>query len=239
MLHIRKRFFILVRQLKNMKKTISFIIFLNLAIFSFGQLDITLQYQSPSYANWEESVQSRFGNEEQLIDYAIYGGMAYRLYPTDIRLGILPEIGYSYGSGQAVDLSNTFNYSMSEVGIKVAAQLFPFDLYGDCNCPTFGRQNDFFQRAFYLKINAGAQYQRLQVQGMLEDANFAFIAGGGAGLNIALSQLLTLAPEINFHKVFNAKWDGFSELHDRTVANDKSNGNLFNVGLRFSFYFEE
>lgn len=220
-----------------MKSVIIIIFSLFILIEANAQIDLTVQYEKNAYTSWEEIIQVKYGLDNKLLDHGIYAAAGYRIYPFSFRLGFIPELGYSYATGQSGNLTVTDKYNITQAVVKLGIQLFPFDLNGDCNCPSFGRQNDFFQKAFYIKVIPGASYQWLNLEGELNANNYVFSVGAATGLNIALSELLTIAPEINYQRIFNAKWEGFSEFQHVEGVTDETAASTLGAGIRLSFYF--
>ena len=224
-----------------MKKLIFIFCILSISFTAFSQLDIVANYERPTYSDWDQAVEEQYRSGNKFFEHSYSGGFAFRYYPFPFRMGFVPELNLSYSTESR---SNDFfqgDYSMLQVGLYLPVQLFPFDMYGDCNCPTFGKQNDFFQKAIYFKFIPGVAFQSQVLEDLQNSQttdNIIFSLGAGAGLNFALSELITLAPEISYHYIFNENWDGFSIWHNLPDAMDHSSANKLLIGLRLSFYFE-
>lgn len=204
-----------------------------------AQLDFVLQYERPKYPDWEQMVNETYPDSDRFLEHAYYAGAAYRLYPFSVRLGFIPELGIHYGNYERSHDVSPANYSIFQVSFALPIQFFPMDLYGDCNCPTFGRQNDFLKKALFLKFVPGVSYQQMDYSYIDEETaqNLSYSLGAGLGLNIALSNVITLAPEVAYHRLFSMEWDGFSAFHEQPGSSDKSLGSRITAGLRFSLYF--
>jgi hypothetical protein len=205
-----------------------------------AQPDLNLQYERPGYTDWNEVVNELYRDDVKFLEHSYYAGLAYRIFPFPFRLGFVPELGAGFSS---ISKSNNFyqgKYSLLQLAFSVPVVVFPMDLYGDCNCPTFGNQNDFFQKALFFKFIPGLSYRFMEYSGDSSNSarNLVYSVGAGAGLNIALNNKLTLAPEISYHRLFNVNWAGFSALHGQPDANDHSAADKISLGIRLSLYLE-
>jgi len=223
-----------------MKYLILTLVFFSSLSFSFGQLDLNLQYERPTYGDWDQVVNELYRDDVKFLENSFYFGVGYRYFPFPFRLGFVPELGANYAAQEKENSFYQGKYELLQINLSVPVQVFPFDLYGDCNCPTFGKQNDFLKKAVYFKFIPGISYQMMEVADVEINSttNLIYSLGAGMGMNIALSNLFTIAPEISYHYIFSANWEGFSALHGQPEAMDHSSANKFSAGLRFSFYFE-
>jgi len=232
-----------------MKALLSTLIFLCSFNIINAQMDLIFQYQHPSFTDWDLVVNDFYAgqddnNAEKIFEHAFAIGAAYRIFPSEVRMGFLPELSFAYALENRKSEFQQGKYVYRQIAFALPFQVFPFDLYGDCNCPTFGKENDFFKRAFFLKFIPEIDYQVLSYTNELNLShepdytnNTAFSLGVGMGLNIALTQLLTLSPEISYHNVFSEKWGGLASLHGLAESLDKTSANNLRFGLRLSFYF--
>jgi len=206
-----------------------------------AQLDIVLDYQRPHFTDWDQVLTVRYQDETPLFAHVFGAGVAYRYFPFDFRLGFAPEAGVSYRKESRSNSFHTSDYQWIQSTFYLPLQVFPFDFYGDCNCPTFGRQNDFFKKAIYFKLIPSVSINLLQFgdSESVSSTDVSWGVGGGIGMNIAMSELITLAPEFSYHERFGHKWDGFSAAHEQPDALDDTAAYGLRFSIRISFYFIE
>jgi len=206
-----------------------------------AQADLLIDFGQARFTEWEETVNAYYQQDHHFLGNSAGIGLAYRIYPWDIRMALVPQLGFSVYRSAVNNNSIIAKYELLQLGLQLDLQVFPFDIYGDCNCPSFGRQNDFFQKAFYLRLLPGIAFQMKNavMEEDINDTGLIFSLGAGAGLNVALNELITLAPELSYHYLFNEKWDDFGSNHEQSMEYDRSRARVFRFGLRVSFYFNQ
>lgn len=107
------------------------------------------------------------------------------------RIEFQPTLYYGFGESDVYDAD-----SYREYGMQLEVNVYPFDFFGDCGCPTFGKQGPQFQKGIFLQFAPGfarRQFVNAPFE-ILEEPTNTFIYGGGLGLDIGVSNLLTLTP---------------------------------------------
>ncbi len=202
-----------------MKKVI-WSLFLSLFIYAAqAQLGFSAGYSNFNFDNWETQVQQSYGNTSQLFELGTRIGVNYRLPLKNIRLEFLPSIEY------ATALSSTFKstelgqplsetYDLNIFGSYLKTKVYPFSFKADCTCPTFHQGGQLFEKGFFLMGIVGVE--RVATQYALEGSDKSKTIkhnewrpslGGGLGLDIGLSDFLTLSPfaTAQFSKDFNGE----------------------------------
>jgi hypothetical protein len=80
-------------------------------------------------------------------------------------------------------------------------------LKGDCHCPTFSKQNDLVKKGLFIQIIGAFQNERSKTA-ITQYTNWHqnLSAGIGAGLDIGISDFITLTPLIQYlHTVYSSK----------------------------------
>lgn len=91
------------------------------------------------------------------------------------------------------------NPSFNEYGAQMKVNVYPFDFLGDCGCPTFGKQGSQLQKGFYVQLAGGyAWYDAISPGDPGPQSGLTY--GGGIGLDIGLSNFLTLTPQFNVRR---------------------------------------
>lgn len=127
--------------------------------------------------------------------YAI--GVDYWLRLPNMRIEFLPTLSYARSSATLPD-NATFDGQWFQFTLNT--HIYLFDLLGDCDCPTFSKQNDFLQKGFFVNIAPGASYASF-TSNSLEMGAFAKnntglipTVGAGIGLDLGISDLITITP---------------------------------------------
>ena len=82
-----------------------------------------------------------------------------------------------------------------EAGFQFKTNIYLFDLGTDCHCPTFGKQGPQLQKGFFVQVSPGISLPfRQDPPNDSNSFRAAFTLGGGLGLDIGISNLLTLTP---------------------------------------------
>jgi len=221
-----------------------FILFIFISFLSAvnSQYDFSVHYNKQIFTDWNSVIEASYANESDIFQNAIGFGAGYRYFPHQTRIGYVPEIGISYAKNEKSALfqqEGLTKYILLQAYLSLSIQIFPLDLEGDCNCPTFGKQNDFFKKAFFLKFIPGLAYQNLQLENINANSvnhNFVYSFGFGTGINLALSQKLSIAPEVSYHFIYSENWNEFADFHIQKDSYDKTSAYKFQAGLRFSLY---
>ena len=150
-----------------------------------AQLSLTTAYNFNSFVpdrGTEQSGLTDNGPELQL-------GYWFRL-PTK-RVEFLPTV---YATGEFSDQP-----SYREYGALFKTNVYPFDFGGDCDCPTFGKQGPKLEKGFFVQLAPGyARSERNPLPGefplTIEDRATFFVFSGGIGLDIGVTNFLTVTP---------------------------------------------
>ena len=128
----------------------------------------------------------------------------------NIRIEFFPEVSYSqFQHNQPSDvLPKTFGFS--QWGLAIPISIYPFDLGSDCNCPTFSKQNETFKKGFFVQIAPGYYFSTYKPKAGNLDAkqnNDYFGFGAGIGLDLGLSDLITMSPIVTFNSFLSSNTD--------------------------------
>lgn len=150
------------------------------------------------------------------------------------RIEFLPEIGY----GLVSDISGDDSYlNLDYAFVNFNTDFYLFDLINDCDCPTFSKQGNAFQRSFFIEVSVGADYQFLEKGGTSEDTykdnDISFRLGVGIGFDIGISDLITVTPLIKMNYRTSPGWDA-QALSGESEAPGGSEW-LFTPGIRAMF----
>ena len=155
-------------------------------------------------------------------------GAHYWMRLKEHRVEFYPELSFAkFSRTEPVDASDR-PIDMNRYGISVPISIYPLDFRGDCDCPTFSKQNDLFKKGFFLQLVPSF----FQVHSNYGDPTTAKSwksqagIGIGAGLDIGLSDLLTISPMVHY---FHHFYEGGSDLDGPGVAKE------LRMGIRVAF----
>lgn len=145
-------------------------------------------------------------------------GLEYWFTMKNYRVEFNPGIWYNHRDNQTVevigipDLGN-FDYKANYWSVQLSTSFYPLDFEGDCNCPTFSKQGNFIKKGFFFQVVPevglfNKTWNTVTIAGPVEtkenDAYFAI--GGGAGIDIGISDLLTITPMIRLTYYPSLEW---------------------------------
>lgn len=151
-----------------------------------SQVGVNGRYLKPNLNN----------NGEESIITSGYGiGLDYWFRLKTKRIEFMPEIGYE-------------NYNLEIEQLKMSSFYFMFktnfyllNFNEDCNCPTFSKEGNTISKGFYISIAPLVKSFSLK-----SDVTENEIVGGvvlGAGLDIGITELFTITPNIGYEITSN------------------------------------
>lgn len=193
-----------------MHRTILLLLLVAFAQHAIAQFGAAVKYQSLN-SQWEEPVEENFGEFQHRL---LTGSLYYWFRLKDKRIEFLPEVSLSKSIGG--DSDDGYRSRLGIIGLAMNVDFYVFDLISDCDCPTFSKEGSVFTRGFFLEATAGVDFGNIALdtpsdKGFFESSSTNFKAGLGAGLDIGLSDLVTLTPLIYIHWTPTPSWDGLDE----------------------------
>ncbi len=128
-----------------------------------------------------------------------------------------------------------------EYGFQLEVNVYPFDFTGDCGCPTFGKQGPQLQKGLFLQFSPGVASRRIPLTEISAAyGQTTFVYGGGIGLDIGISNLLTLTP-IATVRVGNSPYNNFDLTDIDAMEFDTGNSKLssYQIGLQATFRLDD
>lgn len=162
------------------------------------------------------------------------------------RMDILPELNYARYDVDVVDIGKLRQQMGS---LFVNFNLYILDLKGDCKCPTFSKSGSLVNKGLFIQLSPG--YSVLDGQADLfsgakaKSRSYAPSLGLGMGLDMGLSDKITLTPFGGLRYYPKVRWFGLEEALevDPSVGNfDVSNNSTLMqifAGLRLGFRFDK
>ena len=179
---------------------------------SSAQYGVNASYQTFSASNWEGLIQDSdlLGAAPIKSGFAVGIDRWFRL--KNARVEFFPELNYARYSVDWSDDATTLSHQ--QISLFANTHFYLFDLTGDCDCPTFSKDGGFVKKGFYVELSPGLSYASSTIKGITGDpSNSSFVPslGLGLGVDIGLSDLLTITPMIRFRRYFGAEWENLVE----------------------------
>ena len=228
-----------------MPKCIFPLIALFFVVEANAQFGIRLSTQQNDYSNWNTIVSSAVSPANNNIFGSSYEiGVDYWFRLKNVRLEFYPEVGLGYSqSSNSNSGSEAFpsSYKLKKVFGGINAHLYFLDLKNDCMCPTFSKQNDFIKKGLFLILSSKAHFQNKETLypiDIIKNNDLAIEVAAGLGLDIGISDLITVSPFGMVSYFPSSEWDGISINHGivHVLPPDETTSNIaFKVGVRIGF----
>ncbi len=200
-----------------------------------AQFGIRISHNFNQAKNWDNFLSNEVGRNVTVFASSQSVTLDYWSRLPNHRVEFYPNISYHRATDDFSNLfvSGTFQTpKLEQIGVGILAHIYAFDFTGDCDCPTFSKQGGLIKKGFFFMGGVGADYARKSFGfGVLGDGNFDVKASVGIGLDIGVTDLLTITPFLQYQRYFDVSGHNFSEVFGRT-GNISSSINQFQVGLR-------
>lgn len=215
-----------------MKNIISTLV---LAVFMLnycsGQIGVSGAYKTLSAEGWNKYTHTEFDDHsDPASGYAAALNYWFRL--KNQRIEFLPEI--SYEKYEATSRTSSVEHRI--LGFYFNTNVYPFDFKGDCNCPTWSKSGNFFSKGFFIQVSPGVQYfnNRFTADVLYEDETFGWTIGAGAGIDLGVTEFLTITPIIKTYYSPGINWSNLPDLYSNPVSADSSIRQLY-AGIKLGF----
>ena len=150
-------------------------------------------------------------------------GVGYWFRLQNKRLEFTPEISYGASSFDQFDITT--------IGFNWNALIYPLDFHSDCNaCPTFSKEGGLIKKGFYWLVSPGLIFANSDFGANLDtESKLTYRIGVGAGLDIGVTNLLTVSPFAMYNITGSA-----------IEFQDESSGiNQVHLGVRFTLRYDK
>ncbi|GLR16303.1 hypothetical protein GCM10007940_09180 [Portibacter lacus] len=197
-----------------------------------GQIGLQFRYSSLNVEEWTDATK-----EADLFKNNFDFGIDYWLRLKEYRVEFNPELYTSRASTEG----NSANYKSEVYGLSTNTNFYIFDFIGDCNCPTFSKDGNFFTKGFFISATPMVEYHTKKAESVddgpeLKVNNTYFAGAIGAGVDIGLTDLITITPYIRYKLTPNVSWDGLSQFEGmENVEDEKFLLKQLQFGVRLGF----
>jgi hypothetical protein len=185
-------------------------------INSSAQFGIRLKYNSNNYKNWESAINQRYNTKNTLLPSGYEIGLDYWFRLEKRRIEFMPELYFSQSATTYTGTEILDKINVTGVGFNFHTQIYALDFEGDCNCPTFSKSGTSIDKGLFFHFTPGLLYHTTSatfdpVASMTVDPfkKLIFRAGVGVGIDIGLSDLLTITPMLSYYFSTAMNWDTY------------------------------
>jgi hypothetical protein len=203
-----------------MKKIILLALSLCTSPFLFAQLGVSGSHTWFNAGDWESYTSKRISpyDDAYFFQTGFQVGVDYWFRLPDVRVEFQPEVRYGRFTASPVSFNDEGNLTWQSFSFHLTTNIYPFDIFGDCDCPTFSKQDPLFKKGFFFQISPGVNYlaQSYQSERVLSlhssQNDWAASLGLGAGLDIGISDWITITPYGRITGLFWANSAGYEDL---------------------------
>jgi len=203
---------------------------------NYGQFGINIRYLSNDFNEWSDLTREFSGGP--LWDNNLEFAVDYWFRPNEIRTEYYIEANVGFANTDFTNSSlGSRHNDLKSFGLGIRSHVYIFDFKGDCDCPTFKKEGGLFKKGFFLQYGVGAGLWNKTAESGSNDNNVAVDLHLGAGIDIGISDLLTITPYASYHYLPNVNYTGLIESYDLTDidGNNSTYVTRFRVGLRIGF----
>ncbi len=223
-----------------MRKVFMLGICLFFALSVSAQFGVKGSYHFSDAADWKVPTNNGTSTES-LIGNGWSVGVDYWFRLKNYRMEFLPELNFSQLNQQVdnAEWSNQVNFS----SFFFNTNIYLFDFKGDCDCPTFSKQGPRLEKGFFLQVSPGLTFAQSEIEfngNTLKADDLAVSIGLGAGLDLGVSDLVTVSPMAGFRYFPNISWDSLAgtpddEVPSLAVEDTSSSLTQWYAGIRIGF----
>lgn len=209
-----------------------------------GQIGVRLKVNKTNFAEWQTALENSFGVDKKLFSPGFEAGLDYWFRLKKKRIEFLPEVSYAMANTR-YDSPAFDKVRYSAINFNFHTQVYALDLEGDCDCPTFSKQGPSINKGLFFHFTPGLSYFTAKAPPLVERPEFvdkvsgiSFRAGIGVGLDLGISDLITVTPMVSYYFSSAQKWDKLNTISGtaEVIYLDSSvNPSQLQFTLRFGF----
>ena len=205
-----------------------------------AQFGLRAGYGTSHFADWQGFAYSRIDDRNaSFLPNGYSVGVDYWFRLKKRRIEFMPEVGYAQFSPSSVD---GVDYKLASINAIFNVHIYPLDLAEDCNCPTFSKQGNTIKKGFFVHAAPVFRYYLQNAKGISEITSKSAAVGfrAGLGIDIGLSNFLTLSPMVAYEYTSSANWKKLAAAKDTPIDNGDISSNhsgitgLIRIGFRWN-----
>jgi hypothetical protein len=201
-------------------------------------LSVSAQLGVVANANFNDTRSTFFDGQEgpdpQELENGWEVGLNYWFRLPQKRIEFMPTVYYA-----ATEFTGGLGQGFTEAGFQFKVNIYPFDFGGDCDCPTFGKQGPQLQKGFFFQVAPGYALYMPEDSFVEYENKSGFTMAAAVGLDIGLSNLVTITPVAGIRYGFSSYADVFyTDVNGQPFGTDDPSLTTFQAGLQVSFRFD-
>lgn len=156
-------------------------------------------------------------DEFEVLSNGFSIGMDYWFRLKNYRIEFLPELNYGQYNRNLQTDDETIALKSGAASFFLNTNIYFLDLLGDCNCPTFSKQGPTINKGIFLQLSPGLTYWNQSYtsqSGDNEASNITFSIAAGLGVDIGITDLITLTPFGGLRYYPEIEWTDLSVITD-------------------------
>lgn len=243
-------------KLHDMRYLSPFFAFLFFSSALCGQIGFSGSYAPIKAKDWETFLSTNKIKVEdgKFLETGYKIGVNYWHRLKDARIEFLPELSASIYRETLINNEIIADLragtELNIYSLQYHTNIYPFDITGDCDCPTFSKKGPTLQKGFFIQLSPGINLLQAKIQpsstlpvefSALEETGALFSLGAGLGFDLGLSDLVTISPFAGANWLFSAKWDKLEELKAQRGIDEDLSANLqqYLVGIRIGIRWDK
>lgn len=165
-------------------------------------------------------------------------GLSYWMRLKFKRIEFNPALIFDYSKANYSKIQlSPISLTEYSVSFNMPILIYPLDFNNDCNCPTFNKKGQFFEKGFYFLIYPAIPYSLKKLSNMeLSDSKsvISFQLGLGAGIDIGINKKWTISPSLMLSNTFS---DLYSyDINNQVLFGENDSRYRLDLMLRFIWF---
>lgn len=201
-----------------MKKQLLLFFLLLTSIFTYAQIGINTSYLSRAANSWTEDFTLITTTDTKSFGLPGTGleiGLDYRFKLSKIRIEFYPSISVSRQKQDVLLNSRLFKTQTRGLHFGLNSRIYPLDLEGDCDCPTWRKDGPTLEKGLFLQLSGGLSLYGFELtfpdDNVVIDNDTKGFLGGGVGFDIGINDFLTITPQAMVHYYPQLHWATFEQ----------------------------
>lgn len=203
-----------------------------------AQIGIRAGYHINNAPDW--TFEGAINEQADLLSDGYSFSIDYWLPMKAYRVDFVPELSYSRFTENAITDMQWFSFFLN-------TNFYFLDFEGDCDCPTFSKSGSAFQKGLFFLLSPGITYQNAtlnEIENAETEGYWAYSLGAGLGLDIGISDFLTLTTVVSYRYFLPTDWQALAiyESGDPLLPQVRSSESAINqiyTGIRLGFRFDQ
>lgn len=194
-----------------MKKIIILALILGTYSVLIAQISFTTNYAVMSSRGWEEIISVHLEEEQAIHLNSTAFRLGYAFQFKNLNVEFMPEAHFARFH-QRFEENIGFNahqFSNTVIGLDLVGHIYFLDIKSDAKLPAVQRKGSFLKKNLFLRTSVGVQHFDANYRPPSDGSTFFLFstwnnawvatAGLGLGLDIGLSDFLTVSPIVEFN----------------------------------------